>query len=81
MIVKTSEGKGITYAIVRKIQANREYLSEIDGLSGDGDHGINMSKGFTLYWEKAKDADLDFASAFRLLGRLYMLRLNTRKPL
>jgi len=28
------------------IVANREYLSEIDGQIGDGDHGINMAKGF-----------------------------------
>ena len=30
------------------INENRAHLSEIDGLIGDGDHGINMSKGFSL---------------------------------
>ena len=38
-------------ALVRElidvIVQNRQYLSEIDGLIGDGDHGINMAKGFT----------------------------------
>ena len=29
------------------INENRAYLSEIDGAIGDGDHGINMSKGFS----------------------------------
>jgi dihydroxyacetone kinase-like protein len=33
--------------LVAVINANRAYLSEIDGAIGDGDHGINMSKGFT----------------------------------
>ena len=33
--------------LIATINANRAYLSEIDGLIGDGDHGINMSKGFT----------------------------------
>ena len=33
--------------LIRVINDNRQYLSEIDGLIGDGDHGINMSKGFT----------------------------------
>lgn len=28
------------------IVANRAYLSEIDGRIGDGDHGVNMAKGF-----------------------------------
>jgi len=33
--------------LIATIHANRQYLSEIDGLIGDGDHGINMNKGFT----------------------------------
>jgi dihydroxyacetone kinase len=33
--------------LIDTICANRSYLSEIDGLIGDGDHGINMSKGFS----------------------------------
>ena len=33
--------------LITTIVANRQYLSEIDGLIGDGDHGINMAKGFT----------------------------------
>ncbi len=33
--------------LIAVIHANRQYLSEIDGLIGDGDHGINMDKGFT----------------------------------
>ena len=32
--------------LIDTIVANRQYLSEIDGLIGDGDHGINMAKGF-----------------------------------
>ena len=33
--------------LIKTINANRDFLSEIDGLIGDGDHGVNMSKGFT----------------------------------
>ena len=33
--------------LIDTINANRQYLSEVDGAIGDGDHGINMSKGFT----------------------------------
>nr|WP_216360084.1 dihydroxyacetone kinase subunit DhaL [Variovorax boronicumulans] len=33
--------------LIDAIVANRQHLSEIDGLIGDGDHGINMAKGFT----------------------------------
>ena len=37
----------IVLDLVAVINENRAYLSEIDGAIGDGDHGINMSKGFT----------------------------------
>ena len=33
--------------LIETINDNRAYLSEIDGAIGDGDHGINMSKGFS----------------------------------
>ncbi|MGY0692072.1 dihydroxyacetone kinase subunit DhaL [Virgibacillus sp. FSP13] len=29
-----------------KIQTNKEYLTELDQAIGDGDHGINMARGF-----------------------------------
>jgi len=32
--------------LIACIIENRDFLSEIDGLIGDGDHGVNMAKGF-----------------------------------
>ena len=43
------DGKPILLAIVHAIQQNKAYLGEVDGLIGDGDHGMNMNKGFTLF--------------------------------
>jgi dihydroxyacetone kinase, phosphoprotein-dependent, L subunit len=34
---------------------NKAYLTELDAAIGDGDHGLNMSKGFTAVKEKIKD--------------------------
>ena len=34
--------------LITMMGEQRAYLSEIDGAIGDGDHGINMSKGFSL---------------------------------
>ena len=39
---------GIVMDIIAAIQFNKAYLSDIDGQIGDGDHGINMNKGFTM---------------------------------
>ena len=33
--------------MIDTIVRNRQFLSEIDGLIGDGDHGLNMAKGFS----------------------------------
>nr|WP_321463635.1 dihydroxyacetone kinase subunit DhaL [uncultured Cohaesibacter sp.] len=43
---------GLVVELIEAINANRAWLSEIDGAIGDGDHGINMSKGFTAAGEK-----------------------------
>ena len=46
--VPLTEAGGLVSELVATINANRARLSEIDGAIGDGDHGVNMSKGFTL---------------------------------
>ncbi len=43
--------------ISEKIDENKAYLSELDAAIGDGDHGLNMSKGFKAVVEKIKDDD------------------------
>lgn len=45
--IDTATAGDLVHALVATIVANRDYLSEIDGLIGDGDHGINMAKGFS----------------------------------
>lgn len=44
--IEVNAGREIVTEMIEVINANRQYLSEIDGLIGDGDHGINMAKGF-----------------------------------
>ncbi|MDN7181339.1 dihydroxyacetone kinase subunit DhaL [Caballeronia sp. SEWSISQ10-4 2] len=45
--IKLADAGEVVVDLVHTINANRQYLSEVDGAIGDGDHGINMSKGFT----------------------------------
>jgi dihydroxyacetone kinase-like protein len=65
---KNSQGKQIVLDLVKVIQDNAQYLSEIDGAIGDGDHGINMNKGFTRCGDILKMKDLDLSSALNILG-------------
>ena len=37
----------ILHAVGEKISEEKLFLTELDNVIGDGDHGINMSKGFT----------------------------------
>ncbi len=63
------DGLVIVLNMIGVIREQRAYLSEIDGAIGDGDHGINMSKGFCLADEKLKEETVNLAGALRILGR------------
>lgn len=47
-----SRGRAVLEALIATIDANAMLLSEIDGAIGDGDHGVNMRKGFTRARER-----------------------------
>ncbi|AIC20872.1 MULTISPECIES: dihydroxyacetone kinase subunit DhaL [Pseudomonas] len=57
------DGSAIVNDLVTVIVANREYLSEVDGAIGDGDHGINMAKGFAHCGRAIAGRQLDLAGA------------------
>jgi dihydroxyacetone kinase-like protein len=40
--------------IANVIEENKSYLTELDAVIGDGDHGLNMNKGFTVVKDKLK---------------------------
>ncbi len=57
------------------IQQNVSHLSEIDGAVGDGDHGINMNKGFTRCGEILTDDDT-FSTAIEKLGTVLLTEIG-----
>ncbi len=69
-MVKNSEGYKILAAMVKGIQDNKAYLGEVDGLIGDGDHGMNMNKGFTLYEKRHGEENLSFTDGLDTLGTI-----------
>ena len=46
--VSTRDGGAVIAELAAAIEANKQQLSDLDGLTGDGDHGINMNKGFSI---------------------------------
>jgi dihydroxyacetone kinase phosphoprotein-dependent L subunit len=65
--VRTDVAGGLVLELVRTIAENRAYLSELDGATGDGDHGINMAKGFLAAAQKLAPVP-PLAAALAALG-------------
>lgn len=69
---KNKEGNVIVYDLIKTIQNNKQYLSEIDGAIGDGDHGINMNKGFTICEKELSEYPGDMTHCLKTLSRVLM---------
>ena len=74
--MKNSAGKPILLKIVTAIQQNKDYLSEIDGLIGDGDHGMNMNKGFTMFGEQIREKEIGFTDGLNDLGNVLFSQIG-----
>ena len=71
-VVKNENGRPILLAMVKAIQENKQYLGDVDGLIGDGDHGMNMNKGFTMYGEQLGDGETSFSDGLFDLGTVLL---------
>ncbi len=69
---KNADGKPILLKMVKGIQDNKQYLGDVDGLIGDGDHGMNMNKGFTIFKERYDGEDYSFTEGLENLGMVLM---------
>lgn len=73
---KNASAGAIVLSLAERIIENRAYLSEIDGKIGDGDHGVNMAKGFGMAAERLKGQDASLSVAFETLGTLLMTEIG-----
>ncbi len=73
---RNAEGKPILLAMVKAIQDNKAYLGEVDGLIGDGDHGMNMNKGFTMFGQRIADRAVSFTQGLDELGTLLFTEIG-----
>lgn len=73
---RNSDGKRILLGVVKAIQENKAYLGEVDGLIGDGDHGMNMNKGFTIFGQRIADRAISFTQGLEELGTVLMTEIG-----
>ena len=69
---KNKDGKLVLLEMVKGIQVNKDYLGEVDGLIGDGDHGMNMNKGFTVFQARFEKRELSFTQGLYELGMVLL---------
>src|ERR1700736_3193486 len=71
-----SNGRSVVLALCDVIEENKAYLSEVDGAIGDGDHGINMAKGFRLVRERLGDKEISLSEGLALIGKTLMTEIG-----
>ena len=74
--VKNSNGKAILMKMVKGIQENEQYLGKIDSYIGDGDHGVNMNKVFSLFAENIKDGEISLSEGLDSLSSILFNQMN-----
>lgn len=66
----------IVLSLADRIIENKAYLSEIDGKIGDGDHGVNMAKGFGLAADRLRNKDVSLAEGLDTLGTVLLTEIG-----
>ena len=70
-----SGGRVVIDALVATIDEHAALLSEIDGAIGDGDHGINMRKGFLMARDELP-GQVDLSTGLATLGDALLTRIG-----
>lgn len=76
MKFKNSKAGNIVLNLIKTIHENRDFLSEIDGKIGDGDHGINMDKGFTLCNKRLDGKTYSMSEGLSILGQTLLMDIG-----
>jgi dihydroxyacetone kinase-like protein len=70
------DGSPILFDLIQAVQKNKQYLSDIDGAIGDGDHGINMNKGFTLCRDELLAHPGDLTHGLKILSKILIMKIG-----
>ena len=72
-----ADGIRIVENMIAVIQENKQYLSDLDGLIGDGDHGVNMNKGVTMTAEQLAQGYAEGRFTVTEVTRAFLDRIAT----
>ena len=60
------------------IQANKDFLTDLDREIGDADHGVNMARGFHAVTEKLSQDETDIGAALKKTGMTLLSTVGSR---
>ena len=69
-------GKPVLDAMTEAIAREKAYLSDIDGLIGDGDHGVNMHKGFSKFAATIEGHEMPLSEGLSELGNVLLSEIG-----
>lgn len=70
-------GVSVVEKVIETIKSNREYLSEVDSVGGDGDHGINMNKGFIIAEQEIKNHNqVNMSEGFKIISSVLINKIG-----
>ncbi len=59
--------------VAGKIEENRDYITELDSITGDGDHWVNMNMGFQKLLENKESlSSMKLNDMFKEIGKIIM---------
>jgi phosphoenolpyruvate---glycerone phosphotransferase subunit DhaL len=73
--IRNEHNVKIAEAVCDAIHENAAYLSEIDGAIGDGDHGVNMNKGFMMAKQRLRE-DMSFSESMKTISRTLVMDIG-----
>ena len=71
-----SDGRKVLIGVIDTIETHSAMLSEIDGATGDGDHGINMHKGARRTREVLGDKQVTTGEGLEMLGNVLLTEIG-----
>lgn len=70
------DGIRVVDQVIHIVQENRDYLSQIDGEAGDGDHGINMNKGMAFARKELEKNDSNMSQGFITISKILIEKIG-----
>jgi dihydroxyacetone kinase-like protein len=71
-----AQGQPILQALIRAVRDNKQHLSDLDGAIGDGDHGINLNKGFGLWAEELDKNPGELSAGLMSLSKILLASIG-----